>query len=113
MHLFNVSKWENKEHSKLRHRKMTLQGDKLTPAATVLEQVPDDIWMDVNPEDGEGNLLNLYVCCQCSYVIGSDVIPGMIPVKLLEDLVKNKVENPPLDKSGELTTLITLEKILM
>ncbi|KAF8257036.1 hypothetical protein EI94DRAFT_1774682 [Lactarius quietus] len=50
----------------------------------------------------------------CSfYVIASHVIPGVIPVKLLEDLVKNKVENPPLDKSGELAALIALEMILM
>ncbi|KAH9973357.1 hypothetical protein BGW80DRAFT_1171982 [Lactifluus volemus] len=113
-HPFNASEWENEERSKLRHRKMTLRGDELTPAATVLEQVPDDIQMDVDPEDGEGDLLDLYVCCQCSfYVIASDVIPGVIPVKLLDDLVKNKVENPPPDKSGELAALITLEKILM
>jgi ubiquitin carboxyl-terminal hydrolase 25 len=93
-HPFNVSEWENEERSKLRHRKMTLRGDELTPAATVLEQVPDDIRMDVDPEDGEGDLLDLYVCCQCSYVIASDVIPGVIPVKLLEDLVKKQGGEP-------------------
>jgi len=68
--------------------------------------------MDVD-EEGEGDLLDLYVCCQCSfYVIASDVIPGVVPVKLIEDLVKNKIENPPPEKSGELAALTTLEMIL-
>jgi len=45
-------------------------------------------------------------------VIASDVIPGVVPVKMLEDLVKNKMENPPLDKSGEVAAFISLEMIL-
>ena len=112
-HPFNASEWENEERSKLRHRKMTLRGDESTTAGTVLEQAPDDIRMAVDPEEGEGDLLDLYVCCQCSfYVIASGVIPGVVPVKLLEDLVKNKMENPPPDKTGELAALVTLETIL-
>ncbi|KAH9019093.1 hypothetical protein EDB84DRAFT_1625466 [Lactarius hengduanensis] len=112
-HPFNASEWEHEERSKLRHRKMTLRGDDTTTATTELEQAVDDARMEVERDDGEGDLLDLYVCCQCSfYVIASDVIPGVVPVKLLEDLVKNRVENPPLDKSGELAALITLETIL-
>ncbi|KAF8256779.1 hypothetical protein EI94DRAFT_1792555 [Lactarius quietus] len=61
----------------------------------------------------EGDLLDLYVCCQCSfYVIASHAIPAVMLVKLLEDLVRNKVENPPLDKFGELVALIAPEMIL-
>ncbi|KAH9033483.1 hypothetical protein EDB85DRAFT_2289382 [Lactarius pseudohatsudake] len=112
-HPFNASEWEHEERSKLRHRKMTLRGDDTTTATTELEQAVDDARMEVEREDCEGDLLDLYVCCQCSfYVIASDVIPGVVPVKLLEDLVKNRVENPPPDKSGELAALITLETIL-
>ena len=102
-HPFNASEWEHEERSKLRHRKMTLTAEtELGPAVEEVER-----------EDEEGDLLDLYVCCQCSfYVIASHVIPGVVPVKLLEDLVRNKVENPPPDKSGELAALITLETIL-
>src|SRR6266702_1343470 len=108
-HPFNASEWEHEERSKLRHRKMTLRGSDPTTATTELEQAVDDARMEVESEDGEGDLLDLYVCCQCSfYVIASDVIPGVIPVKLLEDLVKNRVDNPPPDKTGELAALITL-----
>jgi ubiquitin carboxyl-terminal hydrolase 25/28 len=82
-------------------------------AMSVLEQVADDAQMNIDREEAEGDLLDLYVCCQCSfYVIASDVIPGVVSVKLLEDLVKNKIENPPPDKNGELAALITLETIL-
>ncbi|KAF8262779.1 hypothetical protein EI94DRAFT_1808258 [Lactarius quietus] len=109
-HPFNASEWEHEERSKLRHRRMTLRGDDPTTATAELVQAA----VEVECEDDEGDLLDLYVCCQCSfYVIASHVIPGVIPVKLLEDLVKNKVENPPLDKSGELAALIALEMILM
>jgi len=80
---------------------------------SAMEQVAEDTRMDVDQEEGEGDLLDLYVCCQCSfYVISSDVIPGVVPVKLIEDLVKSKMENPPLDKCGEFAVLITLETIL-
>ncbi|KAF8259478.1 hypothetical protein EI94DRAFT_1834394 [Lactarius quietus] len=109
-HPFNASEWEHEERSKLRHRRMTLRGDDPTTATAELVQAA----VEVEREDDEGDLLDLYVCCQCSfYVIASHVIPGVISVKLLEDLVKNKVENPPLDKSGELAALIALEMILM
>jgi ubiquitin carboxyl-terminal hydrolase 25/28 len=112
-HPFNASEWEHEERSKLRHRRMTLRGSDPITATTELEQAVDEVRKEVESEDGEGDLLDLYVCCQCSfYVIASDVIPGVIPVKLLEDLVKNKMENPPLDKSGELAALISLEMIL-
>jgi ubiquitin carboxyl-terminal hydrolase 25 len=108
-HPFNASEWEHEERSKLRHRRMTLRGDDPTTATTELAQAV----VEVEREDDEGDLLDLYVCCQCSfYVIVSHVIPGVISVKLLEDLVMNKVENPPLDKSGELAALIALELIL-
>jgi ubiquitin carboxyl-terminal hydrolase 25/28 len=112
-HPFNASQWENEERSKLRHRKMTLRGDDPATVISALEQVAKEDRMDVDHEEGEGDLLDLYVCCQCSfYVIASDVIPGVVPVKMLEDLVKNKMENPPPDKSGELAAFITLETIL-
>jgi ubiquitin carboxyl-terminal hydrolase 25 len=112
-HPFNTSQWENEERSKLRHRKMTLRGDEPTMVVSVLGQAADNTQMDVDREETEGYLLDLYVCCQCSfYVIASDVIPGVIPVKLLEDLIKNKIENPPPDKNGELASLISLEMIL-
>ena len=108
-HPFNASEWEHEERSKLRHRKLTLRSDDLTTATAELGQAVEE----VGREDDEGGLLDLYVCCQCSfYVIASHVIPGVVPVKLLEDLVKNKVENPPPNKSGELAALITLETIL-
>ena len=92
---------------------MTLRGDDPSVEMSALGQVTGDTQMDTDREEGEGDLLDLYICCQCSfYVIASDVIPGVVPVKLIEDLVKNKIENPPPDKSGEVAALITLETIL-
>ena len=112
-HPFNASQWENEERSKLRHRKMTLRGDDPATVMSSLDQVTEDAQMDVDHEESEGDLLDLYVCCQCSfYVMASDVIPGVVPAKMLEDLVKNKMENPPPDRSGEVAALQSLEMIL-
>jgi ubiquitin carboxyl-terminal hydrolase 25 len=112
-HPFNASQWETEERSKLRYRKMTLRGNDPASVMSAMEQVAEDTRMDVDQEEGEGDLLDLYVCCQCSfYVVSSDVIPGVVPVKLIEDLVKSKMENPPPDKCGEFAVLITLETIL-
>ena len=92
---------------------MTLRGDDPAAVMSSLDQVTEDAQMDVDHEEGEGDLLDLYVCCQCSfYVMASDVIPGVVPAKMLEDLVKNKMENPPPDRSGEVAALQSLEMIL-
>ena len=69
-----------------------------------------DIDGDMDIVDEEGDLLDLYVCCQCSvYCMSSGVIPGVIPRKYLEPFIKDKRDHPKPGKSGEVTVLKSLE----
>ncbi|KAJ3575232.1 hypothetical protein NP233_g1222 [Leucocoprinus birnbaumii] len=66
------------------------------------------------PSAEEGELLDLYICCQCSlYCVASDLIPGVIPRKCLESFIKDKRSNPPPGKSGEHAAVIALETIML
>jgi ubiquitin carboxyl-terminal hydrolase 25/28 len=62
----------------------------------------------------EGKLLDLYVCCQCSfYCVASGIIPGVIPRKYFDEFVRDKKENPPPGKTGEQAIVQALETILL
>lgn len=62
----------------------------------------------------EGELLDLYICCQCSlYCVALDLIPGVIPMNYLNTFIKDKQSNPPPGKSGEQAVTIALETIML
>ena len=55
-------------------------------------------------------LVDLYLCCQCSmYCLVSDVIPGVIPLTLIDDFVRSKLEHPAVDKTPRATVVAALE----
>ena len=57
---------------------------------------------EAKEEEQAVNLLDLYLCCQCSlYVVCSDVIPGVIPARYIEDFVSEKSQHPPVGKTAE------------
>ncbi|KAK2461522.1 hypothetical protein APHAL10511_005985 [Amanita phalloides] len=70
-------------------------------------------------EDGteeleEGRLLDLYVCCQCSfYCVASGIISGVLPRKHFEEFVRDKRENPLPGKTGEHAIVQAFETILI
>ncbi|KAH7916387.1 hypothetical protein BJ138DRAFT_1139617 [Hygrophoropsis aurantiaca] len=97
---FVRAEWELTAQTKLKRRRVTSldmgEIDVLSAAATEDKMVED------LAEDEEGDLFDLYVCCQCSvYCIASDVISGVIPVKYVEDFTRERQNNPPPGKSGE------------
>ena len=62
----------------------------------------------------EGDLLDLYVCCQCSlYCVVSNVIPGVIPQRTFEAFVKEKLEHPHVGKTPIMSVAIALDTVLM
>ncbi|KAH8099848.1 cysteine proteinase [Cristinia sonorae] len=100
---FKRSEWEEEELLKRRRRKMTLHEETMDTSVKV-PQVEDEV---------EGDLLDLYVCCQCSvYCLASQVIPGVIPVKYVEDLTKDKLSHPSLDKTAHASVLSAWETII-
>jgi ubiquitin carboxyl-terminal hydrolase 25/28 len=104
--------WEAVDKLKRRRRKMTtsvLSMDDLSMDVTGDDKMDQDIAQD----EDEGDLLDIYVCCQCSlYCVVSDVIPGVIPVGLLEQFTRNKRDNPAIDRSAEESIVIGWETIL-
>ena len=59
-------------------------------------------------------LLDLYVCCQCSlYCVASDIIPGVIPQRTLEAFIKEKQENPHVGKTPAVSLAVALDTILL
>ncbi|KAI0031039.1 hypothetical protein K488DRAFT_25458, partial [Vararia minispora EC-137] len=60
-------------------------------------------------------LLDLSVCCQCSTrVLCSDVVPGVVPVRLLDELMREKAGAPPpaLARVPETAVLVAVETII-
>jgi ubiquitin carboxyl-terminal hydrolase 25/28 len=63
---------------------------------------------------GEGRLLDLYVCCQCSfYCVASGIISGVIPRKSFGDFAKEKRSNPPPGKTGDQSVVTAFETIVL
>ena len=62
----------------------------------------------------ERELLDLYVCCQCSlYCVVSGVIPGVIPQRTFEAFVKERLDHAPVGKTPSVSLAIALKTVLM
>lgn len=60
--------------------------------------------------DDEGKLLDLYVCCQCSfYCVSSGIIPGVIPRRYIDEIIRDKRTSPPVGKTGDQAVVSALE----
>ena len=68
----------------------------------------------LNPPYSHGDLLlDLYLCCQCStYCLVSDIIPGVIPLPLMDEFTREKLANPAPDKSPRATAVAAWETVL-
>ncbi|EGO05375.1 hypothetical protein SERLA73DRAFT_83025 [Serpula lacrymans var. lacrymans S7.3] len=99
---FRRAEWEVAAQVKQKRRKMTVNSltgmEGVSPVVTGEAESTGD---DMDNEE-EGDLLDIYVCCQCSmYCIASDVIPGIIPSKLMDDFTKDRSSNPSPGKKSE------------
>jgi ubiquitin carboxyl-terminal hydrolase 25 len=109
---FYRQKWEMVDKVKQRRRKMTtsvLSIDNLSMDIARDDKMDEDTTQD----DDDGDLLDLWVCCQCSlYCVASDVIPGVIPLKSFEEFTRNRHDNPVIGKNGEESVVIGWETLL-
>lgn len=74
-----------------------------------------DVKMNEDLPEGhvEGELLDLYVCCQCSiYCIVSEAMPGVIPLKYVEDFSKYRHEHPPIGRQPDESVVSGWETLL-
>lgn len=106
---YSPRQWELHERQKKTRRRMTIGADQLDPnmvshavEGDLESQKETQMVTDLREEEESRDLLDLYVCCQCSfYVLVSDVIPGVFASKYIDELYKEKYENPPPGQSGE------------
>ncbi|KAF8433463.1 cysteine proteinase [Boletus edulis BED1] len=106
---FRRSEWEMSVQKKQKRRKVT----SLDLDAISLHRMEGNAMEDVLPEE-EDDLLDLYVCCQCSlYCIVSEVIPGVIPVKYIEEFTRERWDNPAIGRNKEESVVSGLETFLL
>ncbi|KAL4250299.1 hypothetical protein ABKN59_003113 [Abortiporus biennis] len=105
---FKRADWEEDQIRKRKRRKVTLVLD----PSEVSQAMKDYSMQDEKDDEPEGDLLDLYICCQCStYCLVSEVIPGVIPPKFLEEVAKEKFAHPALDRTPKATVIAGLETI--
>jgi ubiquitin carboxyl-terminal hydrolase 25/28 len=109
---FRREEWEEIETIKQRRRTATLIKDDIDVTKMNVEEI-DALSGDELEAEAEGRLLDLYVCCQCSfYCVASGVISGVIPRKTFDDFAKEKRNNPPPGKTGDQAVVIAFETIV-
>jgi ubiquitin carboxyl-terminal hydrolase 25/28 len=104
---FRQDDWETLENVKVKRK----------PGSIVIDlekmKAQEGDKMQENEAEEEGKLLDLYVCCQCSfYCVASGVISGVIPRKFWEEFVRDRKGSPPPGKTGELAVVLALEILI-
>ncbi|KAF8973501.1 hypothetical protein BDZ97DRAFT_1648272 [Flammula alnicola] len=111
---FRQDEWQSLETVKQKRRVGTIMTTDLNISAINAEDVELLNENDADGPDEEGKLLDLYVCCQCSfYCVASGVIPGVIPRKHIEELLRDKRGHPPVGKTGEHAIALAFETFLI
>ncbi|KAJ7109846.1 hypothetical protein C8R44DRAFT_883885 [Mycena epipterygia] len=106
---FRFDRWDAIETVKHKRRVGTLLPNELDLGKVAAE---DEDNMDVDEQ--EGPLLDLYVCCQCTfYLLRSPIIPGVIPRPLLDEFLNEKRTSPQPGKSPERSVALAMETLLM
>jgi ubiquitin carboxyl-terminal hydrolase 25/28 len=104
--------WEDIENIKQKRRTATLIQDDIDVTKMNVEEIEAMNTEELELE-GEGRLLDLYVCCQCSfYCVASGVISGVIPRKSFDEFAKEKRSNPPPGKTGDQSVVTAFETIV-
>jgi ubiquitin carboxyl-terminal hydrolase 25/28 len=76
-------------------------------------QPPTDSIPNISDDEKEGELMDLYVCCQCSfYCVVSSVIPGVLDVADLDSFVSERGNNPRVGQSSAEAVVAALTTIL-
>lgn len=109
---FRREEWEEIETIKQRRRTATFITDDIDVTKMKVEEIEAMSSNELEPE-AEGRLLDLYVCCQCSfYCVASGIIPGVIPRKSFDEFAKEKRNNPPPGKTGDQAVVTAFETII-
>ena len=82
-------------------------------SADLTVQLNPDLLDETIDAYSDVDLLDLYVCCQCSvYVVASETFPGVIPAKYVEEFTADRGRNPTIGKTTEQSVILGWETIL-
>jgi len=102
---FKRADWERHSRTKSRRRQGVLIDHSNASASSLAAE---------DSHEPEGDLLDLYVCCQCSlYCVVSNVIPCVIPQRTFEAFVREKLEHPHVGKTKAVSLVMALDTVLM
>lgn len=108
---FHRQDWQMADQMKQRRRRMTTST--LGMGDLTMDAPKADDQMDQDTQEEEGDLLDLWICCQCSVSgVSSAVIPGVIPVKFIDEYTKFKQSSPMPGKTGEESVVSSWETII-
>lgn len=101
---YNRSEWEEETRRKQKRRKMTIHLDDDGSTTTTTEEPP---------QEPEAEMLDLYLCCQCStYCLVSEVLPGVIPLRMQDEFNKDKLAHPTLGRTPEVSLVTGWETVI-
>jgi ubiquitin carboxyl-terminal hydrolase 25/28 len=110
---YRKEEWESLETVKGKRPVVTILTTDSNTSAIKADDV-ETLSNIVESAEEEGELLDLYVCCQCSfYCVASGVIPGVIPPRHLEELVRHKKAHPAVGESAERSIALAVHTVLM
>lgn len=119
-HPYRPRSFEKAERAKQARRRMTVGSDDLSSdileraMANELEsQLKAEAVAEAKEEEESAIRLDMYLCCQCLFSVAcSEVIPGVIPSRDVEEFNTEKSQNPPLGKSPERSVHQAWETVL-
>jgi ubiquitin carboxyl-terminal hydrolase 25 len=110
---YRKEQWKSLETVKQRRRVGTILTTDSNTSAIKADDVETLCHNIVESAEEEDKLLDLYVCCQCSfYCVASGVIPGVIPPRHLEELVRDRKGHSAVGMSAEQSTALAVHTVL-
>lgn len=111
---FQRREWEQLQKRKQARRRVTILGNLDEQMVMSDPAASDKMDEDASQAEAEGDLLDLYMCCQCSFycVVSPEVIPGVISSKYIEDFIRDKREHPAPNMNPDMSVIGGLETII-
>lgn len=103
--------WMSHDSAKHKNRSKTVVNDIDRLRSEVVEESREST---SRKKQKSGIMLDLYMCCQCGlYCTVSPLIPGVVPRKYMDELLRDKRNNPPPGKTGEVSVANGVDTLLM
>ncbi|KAF5368322.1 hypothetical protein D9758_002467 [Tetrapyrgos nigripes] len=109
---YRLNEWEITQ-IKQKRRAGTIITDDVDLESIKAKAAEDPEPVDTKQEE-EGMLMDLYMCCQCSfYCVASGTLSGVIPSDLWSKFIAEKMANPPVGVVPKIALYVAIETLLL